>query len=357
MADTCTRGRASISTRFSANHIRIWGDGLAFEQYVRYWDAQLRTPWGATHLDRVALVEDGCVTSSAKRYDLSARIDGRIRRVLGIGAVFTSPARRGRGGGRRLLEAMLEAAEAEGYEYAMLFSEIDPALLRAARFRPRAAPRDATRVTRRDGAPAMLVRAGDDRDMPAIAEMSAARSATARFCARSQRRVDSVRHWRSGGCCPVSGRPACARWSSWWPRKATRPWPTSISTIEKGRWFIEEAGDRDPSGARLGAMLQVMLARTPHLPPPEILAWLPHGFVPPQVSSMTTSPTAEVMMIRPLQGPHAAAAAARRGPGRVLAAGLLLSRAASALSSQLSRGRWSRSAGFSSYLRRPKAEG
>ena len=73
----------------------MWGDGLHLEDYARFWEAQLKTPWGRDHLDRVALVEQGSVTSSAKRYDLSARIEGRIRRVLGVGAVFTSPNRRG----------------------------------------------------------------------------------------------------------------------------------------------------------------------------------------------------------------------------------------------------------------------
>ena len=28
-------------------------------------------------------------------------------------------------------------------------------------------------------------------------------------------------------------------------------------------WTLEEAGDRDPAGARLGAMLQVLVAREP----------------------------------------------------------------------------------------------
>ena len=102
----------------------------------------------------MALVEQGAVTSSAKRYDLSARIDGRIRRVLGIGAVFTSPERRGRGGARRLLELMLDAAVAEGYEYAMLFSEIDPAFYERLDFVPvpliEVAPaRDARQAARR----------------------------------------------------------------------------------------------------------------------------------------------------------------------------------------------------------------
>ena len=46
----------------------IWGEGLSFPSYARFWEAQLRTPWGATHLDRVALVERGRVICSAKRY-------------------------------------------------------------------------------------------------------------------------------------------------------------------------------------------------------------------------------------------------------------------------------------------------
>jgi hypothetical protein len=44
-----------------------------------------------------------------------------------------------------------------------------------------------------------------------------------------------------------------------------------------------------------------MLARTPHLRSPEICVWLPHGFVPPQVSHVHTRPTLDVMMIRPLK--------------------------------------------------------
>src|ERR671915_1846037 len=91
----------------------IWHDGLSSTAYPRFWTGQLKTAWGSAHLNRVALVDGSKVLSSAKRYDFSARIEGRIRRVLGIGAVFTSPGRRGQGGAQRLIELMLEAAEAE----------------------------------------------------------------------------------------------------------------------------------------------------------------------------------------------------------------------------------------------------
>jgi predicted N-acetyltransferase YhbS len=278
----------------------IWGDGLGPEQYARFWDAQLRTPWGASHLDRVALVEQGTVTSSAKRYDLTARLDGRIRRVLGVGAVFTSPGRRGRGGARRLLDMVLETAEAEGYEFAMLFSEINPAFYEALEFVPLPLLESRLEVTRRRGAPAVLVRAGDDRDMPAIAAMSAARAATARLAL--DRSEDWIRFGLARRRLLAGLGPSGLRATEFLvTEEGHQAVAYVISTVHEGRWFIEELGDRDPTGARVGAMLQAMIARTPHLDPPDIRAWLPHDFAPPQVAHIETAPIAEVLMIRPLR--------------------------------------------------------
>ena len=125
-----------ILERILDDTFALWHDGLSRDNYSRSWAAQVRTPWGAAHLDRVALVDGPHVVSSAKRYDLSLRLDGRNRRVLGIGAVFTAPAYRGRGGARELITRMLESAVAEGQEFAMLFSEIDPAFYERLDFVP-----------------------------------------------------------------------------------------------------------------------------------------------------------------------------------------------------------------------------
>ncbi|HXG87301.1 MAG TPA: GNAT family N-acetyltransferase [Vicinamibacterales bacterium] len=277
----------------------IWGDGLAEEQYSRFWTAQLRTPWGGSHLDRVALVERGAVTSSAKRYDLSARFDGRIRRVLGIGAVFTSPGRRGQGGARRLLQLMLEAAEAEGYEFAMLFSEIEPAFYERLEFVPVPLLESRIEVTRGRGTPAVLVRAGDDRDIPGIAEMSANRTRDARFS------LDRSDDWIRFGVTRKRllaglGPPGLRDIEFLVTEEGHQAVAYLVSSVYDGKWYIEDIGDRDPTGARAGAMLQLMLARTPHLDPPEIRAWLPAHFAPPQITRVDT-PTAEVMMVRPLK--------------------------------------------------------
>jgi GNAT superfamily N-acetyltransferase len=279
----------------------LWSEQLSLAQYERYWKAQLATPWGATHLDRVALVEDGCVISSAKRYDLGARIAGRIRRVLGIGAVFTSPDRRGQGGARRLLTAMLDEALAEGYEFAMLFSEIDPRLYESLDFVPVPLIESRLRVARKGGgSPAVLIRAGDERDIPAIAELSAARSANARLALdRSEDFIRfglTKRRLLSG-----LGPPGLREVEFLVTEEAHTAVAYIITTVHEGKWFIEDAGDRDPSGARLGAMLQAMLARTPHLDQPEIRAWLPGNLQPPQIEIIETKPTDEIMMIRPLK--------------------------------------------------------
>jgi predicted N-acetyltransferase YhbS len=278
----------------------IWSEGLSFPNYCRLWEAQLRTPWGTTHLDRVALVESGQVTSSAKRYDLSARVDGRIRRVLGIGAVFTSPSRRQRGGARRLMEAMLESALAEGYEFAMLFSEIEPAFYERLDFVPVPLLESRIRVRQRKGSPMVLMRGGDDRDIPAVAEVSALRHTGARLA------LDRSEDWIRYGLTKrrlLSGLGAAGvrHVEFLVTEEAQRAVAYVVVTTCDGQWFIEDAGDRDPSGARVGAMLEAMLARTPHGEEPEIRGWLPYGFVPPQIEVIDTRPTSEVLMIRPLK--------------------------------------------------------
>lgn len=279
----------------------LWNDGLTRENYAKHWTAQLKTPWGRSHLDRVALVDGPHVMCSAKRYDLSLRLDGRIRRVLGIGAVFTAPAHRGRGCARELIVRMLDTAVTEGQEFAMLFSEIAPAFYEQLDFVPMPLLESTLEVDqKRGGAPAMLVRSGDDRDLPAISEMSAARSANARLAL--DRSEDFVRYGITkkrllSGLSPMGRRNT----EFLVVEEGQQAVAYLVSTDQDGRWMIEEAGDRDPSGARLGAMLQVMLARHPGERLPEIKCWWPRGFVPPQVKVAASTPTQEVLMLRPLR--------------------------------------------------------
>jgi len=279
----------------------LWNDGLSRENYAKSWAAQLKTPWGRTHLDRVALMDGPHVLSSAKRYDLSLRLDGRIRRVLGIGAVFSATAHRGHGYARELLQRMLDTAVTEGQEFAMLFSEISPAFYERLDFVPVPLLESTLEVDqKRGGAPAMLVRSGDDSDLPSILEMSASRSAGARLALdRSEEfiRFGITRKRLNSGLVP-SGR---RNTEFLVVEEGQQAVAYLVSTEQDGRWMIEEAGDRDPAGARLGAMLQVMLARHPSERLPEIKCWWPQALVPPQVKVVASTPTQEVLMVRPLR--------------------------------------------------------
>lgn len=279
----------------------LWNDGLSRRHYAKSWTAQLKTPWGAAHLDRVALVDGPHVVSSAKRYDLSLRLDGRNRRALGIGAVFTSEAHRGRGAARELLARLLETAVTEGQEFAMLFSEIPPAFYERLDFVPVPLTEWLIEVDqKRGGAPAMLVRSGDERDLPNIIEMSATRSAGARLAL--DRSEDFVRFGITKKRLQSGLAPAGLKTTEFLVvEEGQQAVAYLVATEQDGRWTIEEAGDRDPSGARLGAMLQVMLARYPGERLPEIRGWWPQSLVPPQIKVAASTPTQAVLMIRPLR--------------------------------------------------------
>ncbi len=279
----------------------LWHEGLNRQNYGRYWTAQLRTAWGQAHLGRVALQDGPHVVASAKRLDLSMQIDGRIRRVLGLGAVFTGPAYRGRGAAKELISRMMETGEAEGFEFAALFSEIATRIYEQIDFVP--VPLTEWRLTvdrKGGGPPAVLVRSGEERDIPALAEISATRSAGARLAvARSE---DFVKHGIARKRLLAGlGPPGLREVEFLVSEEGHQPVAYLVCSSHMGAWTIEDAGDRDPSGARLGAMLQVMLARHPGEALPDIRGWFPHSLNPPQVQIAHAAPTSEVLMIRPLR--------------------------------------------------------
>jgi GNAT superfamily N-acetyltransferase len=279
----------------------LWHEGLSRQNYSRFWTAQLRTAWGQAHLGRVALQDGPHVVASAKRLDLSMQIDGRIRRVLGIGAVFTAPAYRGRGAAKELISRMIETGEAEGFEFAALFSEISPRIYEQVDFVPVPLTEWRLTVDHKEGRPpAVLVRSGEERDIAAIAEISATRSAGARLAVA--RGEEFIKHGIARKRLLAGlGPPGLRELEFLVTEEGHQAVAYVVCSQHLGSWFIEDAGDRDPSGARLGAMLQVMLARDPGEPVPDIRGWFPHSLTPPQVRVAHAAPTNEVLMIRPLR--------------------------------------------------------
>lgn len=280
----------------------VWHQGLTRAAYAAWNDAQHRTLWGRQHLQRVALVDDrGELLSSAKRYRFDVRIDGRQTRMCGVGAVFTPEDRRGHGHATALVERLLDEERRHGCEVAALFSEINPGFYERLGFR--AVPLDEVTVNVRrknGGSPAMLVRAGDDRDLPAIAAMHETRAAGVPFSLlrnTAQIQFSLTRKRLLAGLGPAGLRQV----EFFVAEEGASAVAYVVLSVNASGWTLEEGGDRDPAGARLGAMLQVLLAREPSHDPPLIRTWWPPAFqVPPQLELTDYSRPHDIFMMRPL---------------------------------------------------------
>jgi GNAT superfamily N-acetyltransferase len=279
----------------------VWHEGLARDAYGRWWAAQLRTRWGAANLRRFALVRGGDVLASAKEYHLSAVLDGLPVAVLGIGAVFTQPEHRGHGYARDLVERLVDRASQRGQDAALLFSEIGADYYRAQAFEPIATTETVLRLLQPStrGSPAVLVRAGEDRDLDTIAAFDRAWAAPFRF--HLDRGRDLVQYAIAKKRLLAGLGPPGARELMFFVAEEGAAAAAYVVVTAKGsEWVLEEAGDRDPGGARVGAILQALIARHPVERRPVVRGRLPSGFLPPQTSVVETRPTSDVMMIRRL---------------------------------------------------------
>jgi GNAT superfamily N-acetyltransferase len=278
----------------------VWGEGLGRDAYGKYNRAQLATPWGAVHLQRMALVDRGRLLATAKRYDLTARVDGRQVQLMGLGAVFTPEAQRGRGYAGELLRRTLDRGAGEGFGLALLFSEIDARFYEHLGFRqlPVNQVTLSVRPGTRAGAPAIPMRSGDFGDLRSIVEMNAAQSAGYRFAL--SRDAEYVRHAiTKKRLLAACGSPGHRTVEFFVVEEGGRAAAYAV-LLEVGEFvMVTECGDRDPSGARVGAMLQAILARDPSRPV-RLRAWLPCGFLPPQVDITAHEVSPVTMMMRPL---------------------------------------------------------
>jgi GNAT superfamily N-acetyltransferase len=291
-----------LRTRILDYTFPIWNEGLSREAYGRWNEAQLRTEWGRAHLHRFALLDDtGAILASAKRYRIAVTLDGRVGTMCGIGAVFTPPERRGHGHATRLIEMLLAREQRDGVLMATLFSEIGTAFYERLGFT--AVPIDEVSVVVRrkgGGAPAMLVRAGAERDFPALAAMHDTRSSDARFALRRDRALIQYALAKKRLLAGL-GESGMRQIEFFVAEEGASAVAYVVLHVNPHGWTLEEAGDRDPAGARLGAILQTLIAREPHQPAPDIRTWWPRRFaVPPQLELRDRIDARDVFMVRAL---------------------------------------------------------
>jgi hypothetical protein len=119
-----------------------------------------------------------------------------------------------------------------------------------------------------------LVRGGEDRDLAAIVAMGQARAIRYRF--HLERDVDLVKYAITGKRLLAGLGTAGARQLQFViAEEGITAAAYAVISVVEGSWTIEECGDRDASGARVGAILQALIAREPVERRPVIRGWLP----------------------------------------------------------------------------------
>jgi hypothetical protein len=275
-------------------------EGLSREAYEKLDAAQMKTAWGRHHRRRFVLVDGADVLASATHYSLAGVLDERPVRVCGIGEIFTQPACGTPGHARELVDQLLDKASRDGAAIALLFSDMSPEH-RPAGFEVVSMTEAELKVTEsaRRGAPMTLIRGGEERDLAAIVAMGQVRANPFRF--HLDRDVDFVQYAITKKRLLAGLGKAGARQLHFFiAEEGITAAAYVVVTIVGDTWTIEECGDRDPSGARVGAILQALIAREPVERRPTIRAWLPRGFVPPQVTNVSAKPSTEVLMVRSL---------------------------------------------------------
>ena len=279
-----------------------WPEGLDRTAYRRFGTAVAQTAWALGGVQRFALVDGATCLAAATRYDLRAVLDGRIVPVCGIGQVVTASAHRGAGHARALVETLVERAAGSGEALALLFAspDLDAEARRGFQSLPLV---DLTlRVAEpvRYGAPMTMVRCGEDRDLQAVAAMGRVRAEPIRF--HLDRDVDFAQHAITRSRLLAGLGVSGARQLQFFiAEEGVTAAAYVVIRVVGDDWTIEDCGDRDPSGARVGALLQALLAREPMERRPTIHGWLPPGFMPPQVAVLAAGPSPDVVLVRALQ--------------------------------------------------------
>lgn len=279
-------------------HVRS-PEGLSRQAYARFDAAQLKTAWGRHHQRRFALVDGIDVLASATQYDLVAVLDQRPVRVCGIGSICSGPDHEGADHRRELVEQLLAQAASDGMAVALVFSEMGQQHCGSHGFEviPTTEVELSVAESPRYGAPMALIRGGEERDLAAIVAMGQVRATAFRF--HLVRDVDFVQYAITKKRLLAGLGPAGARQLHFYiAEEGITAAAYVVVSIIGSMWTIEECGDRDPSGARVGAILQALIAREPVERRPTIRAWLPAGFVPPQVAIISEKLPQEMMMVR-----------------------------------------------------------
>lgn len=104
----------------------LWSSGRDFERYAADTLELARSGYGKRHYRTVGLAEGKTILASFKRYERSVRSGTQRLQALGFGAVFTPTELRGRGYASAMIAMAMDAARANAFDLAYLFSDVRP---------------------------------------------------------------------------------------------------------------------------------------------------------------------------------------------------------------------------------------
>jgi hypothetical protein len=285
-----------LDATYAASH-----QGLSRRAFTMFDAALEKTAWAPGHRRRYALLEGNDVLATAQRHELSGTLGGQPLRICGIGAVCSEPVHGDAHHARVLVERLVEDGRRDGADIAIVFASPEAKWTALDGFEviPTHDVELKVAESSRYGAPMTLVRGGEDRDLAAIVAMGQARAVRYRF--HLERDVDLVKYSITRKRLLAGlGTSGSRQLQFVIAEEGITAAAYAVISIVDGTWTIEECGDRDASGARVGAILQALIAREPVERRPVIRGWLPPGFVPPQVTIVSTQPSAEILLARPL---------------------------------------------------------
>ena len=303
LRSTVTVARGATLDRVLDSRWRTADQGLDRDAYRKFHEARTRTEWGRRSQGAYVLVDGNHILASAERYDLSGVLDERAVAVCGIGSVSVAPSPSSVDHARTLVDALANDAAARGVEIALLFPQPGSADDAPDGFHVIPSTELTLVVTEstRRGAPMTMVRAGEKRDLAAIVAMGRVRAEPFRF--HLNRDLDFLEYVITTRRLLAGLGGAHVRELQFFiAEEGITAAAYVIVSVAGDVWTLEECGDRDPSGARVGALLQALIARDPPERRPTIHARLPRRFLPPQITIAAATPAGDVVRIRMLGG-------------------------------------------------------
>jgi len=104
----------------------LWAGRRDFETYVAQTNEVAACGYGRRHYRTIGFFDGVTMVGSFKRYERTLHFNSLRLNAVGIGAVYTPAALRGRGYASAMLAALLDQSRAEGCDLAYLFSDIRP---------------------------------------------------------------------------------------------------------------------------------------------------------------------------------------------------------------------------------------